>query len=189
MMEEGKIAEQEVESFLNWHPAVTEVKNVTDRPDMQSKDVDFLVTLKGLLDTFGKIELPIEAKWDTNMGVTGNIAFELTRFYLDAAVDTPDSAFIRPGWSWFSEAKRFCIWSPFKRNLYMIEDHDLRRALQLCMRHEGKRTRTHIVETDKDTRTLIVTIPERYVRFKLFSKRDLTWQYDRTNEVSKEIAS
>lgn len=175
-MDDCRKAESAVQSFLTWNENITDVQDVREVKEYQSKDIDFLASYKA--GPFGKLPLAIEAKADKHLGKTGNVLFEVFRAYLEVKAES----LLRTGWSWHSEADCFCMWGTSTRLLYVVPAYELRAGLQRALVAE-RELKTSQVQTDKNTITYLLLIPEKYVVFQVFS-HDLdanAWSFVRTN--------
>lgn len=175
-MEDCRKAEAAVQSFLAWNDSISDVQDVREVKEYQSKDIDFLTMFSA--GPFGKLPLSIEAKADKHLGITGNVLFEVFRTYLTAK---PESL-LRTGWSWHSEADCFCMWGTVTRLLYVVPATELRAGLQRGLVAE-RELKSNQIQTDENTITFLMLVPERYVTFQVF-KHDQDadkWVYVRTN--------
>jgi len=175
-MEDCRKAEAAVLSYLAWNEHIGDVQDVREVKEYQSKDIDFLTMYSA--GPFGKLPLSVEAKADKHLGVTGNVLFEVFRTYLGGKAES----LLRTGWSWHSEAACFCMWGTVTRLLYVVPAIELRTGLQRALAAE-RTLKSSQIQTDANTITFLLLIPEKYVSFQVF-KHDADgdkWAYVRTN--------
>lgn len=154
-MAAGRASEELVLSWLVAKTNVVKLRDVSDHPEYQDKDVDLLVWLEG-----APRELRCEVKRDEHLGQSGNVLFEFARIYHT----TDPGLSVQLGWSVYSWADIFIYHAAATQQLWLCRADDLRRAFQRYSEEARRRIRFNPVATDRIKTTINVLIPEKYCK-------------------------
>jgi hypothetical protein len=175
MMKEGKEAERIVaHDFFKLHSNVKNVSDLTNKKDSWAEDVDFTVTLKT------GDEYKVTVKSDQHIHKDkGNFPFELLRLNHHL----PHLKLGKLGWSFFSQADLFMIWSQPSEQLYVFTAAGARQSFQqFVMDNRRKAARSlykdrfWFIETDAKRTTVLFLLPLTYMSYKVYSKFDNQWE-------------
>lgn len=180
LMKKGQQGEAMVLDFLTFRKTtdkLNDIKDVRSDPKYQRLDIDFIVTYE---KSGAEISIAVDAKVDGHIGQSGNFLYELCRLYLDA--ESQDD-FFRAGWSTFSKADVFLIWSPKTEELYSVTRESLQAGLKAFVTENKRRRFMSMVKTDKHTRTINAYVPEKYFDYKVYKKSRFGWEKDREHKA------
>jgi len=180
LLVKGQDAESIVQDFLHsWKSHITQVEDLREDTTWQERDVDFRVHMRT------GTKLLIEVKSDKWLGVSRNVLFEVLRIHHTA---TPEHC-ARLGWSIFSGADRFFVWSPEIKSLYVFKTEDFRRAMQNYVKASRREANVSIVPTDSKRTTFNILVPITYVPYLVYAKREGKWEligkYEATQPTRK----
>ena len=165
MMDNGRKAEDAVFMFLMEIKSIDQIDDLRNVPDWQSRDVDFCVWRNGEPEF-------IEVKSDESIGRSPNILFEFARIN-----HTSIDHLARFGWSLFSLADRFAIWSPITKVVFMVGATDLRDGFNRYVRDARKNTRIVPIPTDEIKTTIVFLVPCDYVTHNRYEPVGNGWKY------------
>ena len=165
LFEKGLAAEDVALDFLNSRPAITQIDDVRNVQEWQQKEVDFRITIAQ------REKMLIEVKSDKWLGKSGNVLFEYGRIHHTAK---PEHC-ARLGWSVFSKADAFLIWSTHAEALHIFDSGDFRRAMQNYVGDFRGQIRTCVVPTDSRRTTINILVPIIYMPYKVYVKNGKGW--------------
>ena len=148
-MEDGRIAEQIVMTWLRRNSSVIGVDDWRELQVVREADVDCAVKLRD-----GRVRLA-EIKSDKHLGVSGNVLFEVLR--INHTCMSEKACVL--GWSARSPATYFLYYAPEVKAIYVCRPDDLRSAFQNYTKNARKKTALCWVDTDRIKSTLNVLIP------------------------------
>lgn len=167
MKREGKIAESVVKHYLENHPKVRTVIDLSEDKEWQLKDVDFKVILKT-----GETQY-IEAKSDKHIAFSKNFPFELNRINHRDKLETS----VKLGWTIFSVADRFVICPSGQWEVWLFTPADVRKGFhQYMIDHRPNRINSRWILTDNERTTQIILVPTSYMPYRVMRLVNDKWQ-------------
>lgn len=167
MKREGKVAEAVVKHYLENHPLVKTVTDLSEDKEWQAKDVDFEVIL-----TTGEKQY-IEAKSDKHIAFSKNFPFELNRINHKEFRNTS----VKLGWTVFSTADRFVIAPYGQWEVWIFTPTDVLKGFHQYMKdHRPNRVNSRWIETDSERTTQIILVPTSYMPYRVMRLVNDKWK-------------